>query len=538
MNKKTLILLLVAAIIIGSIFAYYTLFSVKKVKTVVYAYVDSITGIDPSLEFDTGLIILGVVYEPLLYYNPETGKFIPALAESWESNANHTLWTFHLRHNAVFHDGTPVTAEAVKFSIERALKSYLKEGEGAGYIWESVKEIKVIDDYTIQFILKRPERLDLIAAASYGAYIYSPKVLEKSGAKNPLDPALRNWFDSGHEAGSGPYVIEYYNPESEIRLKKFDKWWGWSVVNNPDAPDVVIIKIITDRTSQLNGLRSGQIDIATGIPLGEVKKLVNEGFKVKLETTYHNYVLMFNTRRYPTNITEFRLAIAHSIPWDKVVNLALKGFGRAGSGIIPYAFPGHLNNLTYTYNKTLAVELLKKAGLYGKELKIQIMVEGDYENEVTFAQILKGELDELGIEVEIITAPWDQIVEVGPKVWEKPEEVPHLMINDWWPTIPSPYDYLYNLLHSDVKEWNWAGYDNQYFNQLIEEAWNLEGRDYDKAMELYVQAQLIIYRDAVAINLWDEIQPYVYSSKIEIPDEALNPLYMFVIFFQYVKVKS
>ncbi len=538
--RKPVVVMLVIIVLMTGMLSYYWVYQSARghPRIAIYAYVDPITGIDPSLEFDTGLVVLGVVYEPLLYYNPETGEFIPALAESWESSKNNTVWTFHLRRDAKFHDGTPVTAYAVKFSVERALKAYLEEGEGPGYIWEGVKEIKILDNYTVQFILKRPMRLDLIAAASYGAYIYSPKVLEEAGVSDPLDPALRNWFDQGHEAGSGPYMIEYYNPESEVRLKKFEDWWGWKIVNNPYAPDVVVIKIITDDTSQLNGLKSGAIDIAAGVPLGEIHNLVKNGFKVKNQTTYHNYVLMFNIRRYPTNITEFRLAVAHSIPWDRVVEKALKGFGVPGSGIIPHGFPGHVDNLTYTYNKTLARELLEKAGLYGKHLKIEIMVTGDYENEQVFAEILKGELAELGIEVEIIPAPWDTIVEIGPKVWENPGEVPHLIINDWWPTIPSPYDYLYNLLHSDVKEWNWAGYKNPVFEKLIDEAWEIEGVDYDKALQLYTRAQVIVYNEAVAINLWDEVQPYVYNTRVVLPDEALNPLYMYVIFFQYVQVKG
>ncbi|MCD6301602.1 MAG: ABC transporter substrate-binding protein, partial [Staphylothermus sp.] len=530
---------IIVLIAIGLIaYQYWLRSSEQNLKIVVYAYEDSITGIDPSLEFDTGLVVLGTIYEPLLYYNPEKDELIPALAESWESNENGTIWTFHLRKDAKFHDGTPVTAKAVKFSIERTLKAYVETGEGPGYIWEGVKEIRVIDDYTVQFILDRPMRLDLIAAASYGAYIYSPKVLEYAGVNDPLDPALRNWFDQGNEAGSGPYKITYYNPEAEIRLEKFEEWWGWKVVNNPNAPDIVIIKIVPDSTAQLNGLKSGAIDIATQIPLGEIKNLIKEGYRVRNETTYHNFVLMFNTKRYPTNITEFRLAIAHSIPWDRVVQIALKGFGRPGSGIIPYGFPGHLSNYTYTYNKTLARQLLEKAGLLNKNIKVEIMVENTYEREVAFAEILKGELKEFGIEVEILAKPWDTMVEVGPKVWEDPESAPHMIINDWWPTIPSSYDFLYNLLHSDVKEWNWAGYENEEFENLIDEAWEIEGVDYEHALKLYTKAQDIIYYEVPAINLWDEIQPYVYNPRIELREEALNPLYMFVIFFQYVEVKG
>ncbi len=540
-------IILLIIVIIGVIAGYYLWRSssgggvVSEKKTLlVYAYEDSITGIDPSIEFDTGLVVLGFVYEPLLYYDPLEDKFVPALAVSWEANENHTVWTFHLRKNVYFHDGSPLTAEAVKFSIDRSLKYYEKTGEGPGYIWEGLKEVRIIDNYTVQIIMDRPTRVDLLAAASYGSYIVSPKVLEESGINDPLSPDLKQWFDSGHEAGTGPYMIESYNPESEVKLVKYDKWWGWGVIADKDkAPDILVIKIVLDEVSQENGLRAGQIDIATNVPHSDIESLVREGFKVVNTTTFHNYILMFNTRRYPTNITEFRLAVAHAIPWDRVYREALLGYGRIASGVIPYGFPGHLDNLTYTYNLTLARQLLEKAGLYGKKLKVSIMYEASYGDEERFVSILKSSLAQLGIEVELLPASWDQMAETGPTVWDDPENAPHMIINDWWPTIPSPYDYLYSLLHGESREWNWAGYNNTLFNELIDRAYKLEGSNYEEAMKLYTQAQMIIYRDCPAVALWDEVKPYVYNPEhVSLTEKAFNPLYMYVIFIQYLEVKS
>ncbi|MCC5990324.1 MAG: hypothetical protein LM558_02275 [Thermosphaera sp.] len=132
--------------------------------------------------------------------------------------------------------------------------------------------------------------------------------------------------------------------------------------------------------------------------------------------------------------------------------------------------------------------------------------------------------------------PWSALKDIAKGIWEDPESTPHLIIADWWPTIPSPYDYLYSMFHSESKEWNFAGYENPYFEELIDEAWELEGVDYQAALEKYYQAQKILFDEAVAINLWDEVKPFIYNPKIEIPREAMNPLYMYVIFFQYVRV--
>ncbi|MEM4880289.1 MAG: ABC transporter substrate-binding protein, partial [Desulfurococcaceae archaeon] len=92
------------------------------------------------------------------------------------------------------------------------------------------------------------------------------------------------------------------------------------------------------------------------------------------------------------------------------------------------------------------------------------------------------------------------------------------------------------MFHSESKEWNFAGYENPEFDELIDTAWRYEGSNYEEAMRLYHEAQGMIFEEAVAVNLWDEIRPFIYKPSIDIPESALNPLYMYVIRFEYVKV--
>ncbi len=544
-----LVLAIVVVAVLSIVFYYYSLGGTGEdtggvgKRVVVYAYPDAITGVDPSYEYDTGLVVLGLVYEPLLYYNPLTKEFTPCLAEKWESSSNNTVWTFYLRRDAVFHDGTPVTAEAVKLSI---LRSKAFGSEAAGWIWENLVEIRVIDDYTVQFILDKPTRLDLIASSAYGAYIYSPKFLDVIGVSDYSNVSIDQltseeiikWFNKGNDLGSGPYKIVYYDPENEVRLEKFSDWWGWKLVDNPYAPDVIVIKIVTDPLSQLNGLEAGSIDIASDLPLGEIARLKQSGYNVIEMPTYHNFVLQINTRRFPTNNTLFRKALAHLIPWDRIKDTVLHGYGRIASGIIPYGYPGHLDNLTYSYDLEKARELIRMAGLEGKVKELEIVITVDYEQEENFAQLLKSELAKLGIELKITAVPWEQVVEYGKAVWSDPEKAPHLIINDWWPTYPTPYDYLYNLLSIEVPGWNWAGYNNSLYEELIDKAFKLEGVDYNESLRLYTMAQNIVYDEAPAIGLWDEVKPLATSSRVHIPEKAINPLYMFVIFFQYVEVRG
>ncbi|MEM4903962.1 MAG: ABC transporter substrate-binding protein, partial [Desulfurococcaceae archaeon] len=88
-------------------------------KVIVYASLSEMTSAEPSTEFSNSVMWLPLVYETLVWYDPFKDQFIPALAERWESNPESTEWTFYIRRNAKFHDGSPVNAEAVAFSINR-----------------------------------------------------------------------------------------------------------------------------------------------------------------------------------------------------------------------------------------------------------------------------------------------------------------------------------------------------------------------------------------------------------------------------------
>lgn len=508
--------------------------SVKKVIT--YAYRDAITGIDPGVEFDTGVVVLHLVYEPLLKYDPLKDEFTPLLAVSWEK-INDTTWLFVLRDGVKFQDGTPLNAEAVKFSIERARDIYSETGKGPGYVWSCIEEVIVVNKTTVLFKLSYPARVDLIASGAYGAFIYSPKVVEYSGATSPTDPKLEEWFNEGNAVGTGPYKLASYRPESEVRLVKNNDWWGWKEIDNPSPPDEVIIKIIETPEAQESGLRAKSIDVATNIPRASIPGLESQGYSKVVIPSYHNFILVFNTQRYPTNIAEVRKAIAYAIPYDELINTVLRGYGRIGSGLVPYSFPGYIGNLTYKHDLSLAQKLLEEAGLV-ERISLEIVITLGYEEEEKFASLLKNSLANLGIELTITSLPWEFVKERGASVWVNPNEAPHLIINDWWPTYPSPYEYYY-IFHKDNREWNWAGYEDEEYSQIIDEAFVLEGIDWAKSMELYMEAAQTIFNNVIAINLWDMMHIYVYDGgRLMLREEAFNPLYSYVIFFQYVEVKT
>ena len=511
-----------------------------KKTVIIYASLSEMTTCDPSTEFSNSVLWLPLVYEPLLWYDPIEDKFIPALAEKWGSKENGSIWIFYLRKDAKFHDGTPVTAQAVAASINRTITL----GEGAAYIWEPVKEVKAVDDYTVEFILKYPAPLDKIAAACYAAYIFSPKVVEYAGAENLADPKVAEWFNAGNDVGSGPYKLVKWDPENEVILEKWPDWWGWKLPNYPmksdKAPDVFIVKIVKDAVTQERLVLSGDIHIAEYVPLDDIDVIKeNPSVQVVSKPCFQNLIMQLNTKKPPLDNPLVRKAIAHAIPYEEIVKVARSDIARVASGILPYGFWGHFDNLTYTYDLELAKKLLADAGYPNGIPRTLILVytAGDIYEKRT-SELIAASLSKIGIKVDIRPMSWEEQWALAQSGWENPEGAQDLFIMYWWPDVISPITYLYNLCHSESKAFNLCYYENSTFDELIMKAYELEGTNKEKALQLYYKAQKILYDDVPIVGLWDSVDVRVAVADIGNLEKAVNPAYPTVIFAQVLSVEK
>lgn len=507
-------------------------------KIVTYASLSEMTTADPSTDFSNSILWMAVVYEPLLWYSPLDNKFIPALAESYERNANSTIWTFHLRKNVKFHDGTPLTSVAVKFSIERTIAL----GQGAAFIWDPVDHIETPDNYTVVFHLKYPAALNKIAASSYGAWIFSPKVVELAGASNATDPKVASWFNSGNDDGTGPYKLAKWDPENEVILQKFNDWWGWKDPNYPlksnNPPDTFIVKIVKDATTQERLVQSGDISIAEYVPLDDIGSLKNNpNLQVVMKPSFQNLLLFINTKKAPLDNVLVRKAIAHAIPFKDIVTIARNGYANVSSGPIPHGMWGHFDNLTYSYNITLAKELLAKAGYPNGINRTLLLVytAGDIYEQRT-SELIKSTLAKIGINIDVRPMSWEEQWSLAQSGWNNPNAAQDLFIMYWWPTYITPFDFLYNMFHSSSKSFNLGYYTNSEFDKTIEDAIYWEGIDPIKSLQLYYKAQRMLYDDVPAIPLWDMIDIRVARANIQGLDKAINPAYPTVIFPQILSV--
>lgn len=477
----------------------------------------NITTWDPVKSFSTEALYMANMYEQLLRVNP-TGsaeQFTPLLAESWEVSDDGLSWTFNLRPGVTFHDGEPLTAEAVKMSIEAAA-----ERGGASFIWAPLDSVEVIDDLTVQVNLSYAAPLDLIASSLYGAWIVSPKALEAAAADE-------NYFEAGLEAGTGPYMLESYTPDQEVLLTKFDDYWGgWQ----EDQFDKVLVLITPEAVQQQQMLEGGEVDLALRIPQENYVDFENrEGYTLIEEPSFFNYVGFFNTLRPPLDNPTVRQALSYATPYQDIIDVGTLGYGTQARGPVPAGiWPYSENVMQYNYDPDRAKELLTEAGYPDGGFDLRLTYAAENQTEERFAPLIRDAYADLGINVEIEPILFNQ-------QWEEaksdPENAQDMFLLLYWPTYSDAgTDNLWSMFHSsEAPFFNLSYWNNEQFDQLIDDAAALTVTDPETSFQMYEEAQNLLVEEAPALFLFDTTAPFVIPDTIEGFEYNIN--YPFATFF-------
>jgi len=484
-------------------------------KNMVYSSPYGITTLDPSVSYSTEAQYLANIYETLIRVNPPGSKemFKYILATSFTASEDGLEYTFNLRKGVKFHDGTPFTAEAVKFSIERTRKI----GKGAAFIWGDLKEVQIVDEFTAKIILNSPAPLPLIAASANGSYIMSPSV----GGKGP------EWFDQGNDAGSGPYTLKNYKSGESWILAKFDDYWGGWAGKHVEN---ILVKYTKDGLVQLKMLQSNEAMLAGRLPIDSYAKVrAAENTKVLDGPSYVNYMAFFNTTRSPLDRQKVRKALAHAIPYDDIVKIGFDGMATQARGPVPKGQFGHSEKVfQYEYDLEKAKRLLAQAGFPDGGFKLTLTYAAENVSEGRFAPLIQSEFKKLGIDVEVKGIVWTQQWAMAKG---DPAEAQDIFLLMWWPTYSDPYETLYSLLHNEKGKpvWNLAYYVNPAYDNMIRKAYEATGSDPVTALDLYIQAQNIAQKDAPVAWLVDIMATWPMNSRLQ--GMVINPAYPTTPFF-------
>ena len=480
--------------------------------------------LDPSIEYSNGIMVLQNVYETLTHYDPELGEVVPMLATSWTSNEDGTVWVFQIRDDVTFHDGSPLTAQQVVNSFNRSMDL----GQGGAYIWDAVLaenggSVEATGDYEVTITCGYPCAVDLVVSSAYAAYIMSDSVIDQDA----------EYFNEGHDGGTGPYTIAQANGDSVVLTAFPDYRGGWT-----DAQyKYVYIREVAESSARRQMLETGEAQIACDFSATDLEALeaqTDKVYTVKAET-FNNIIMFINTAVEPGSNADFRLALAYAFPYAEVVNEVLNGNARQSVGTVPAGLWGHSDEVfQYSLDMDKAKEYLDKSGVDPSGVKLTVSYTTGDDSYASALQLYQVNLRQLGIDLELKSMEWDQ-------QWAEAQNTDPAARQDmflfiWWPDYADPVSWFTSLLHSeDEIVYNLSYVHDEALDALIDEAVELTVTDREAAEADYIEAQQILAEEAYYLNLYDQVHNYVVSNAVE--GVAENPAYSYAVDYYNVTAK-
>lgn len=466
--------------------------------------------LDPAVSMDNASWkVTYPCYDRLVQYKTVDGKSVtevePMLAESWSVNSQGTEWTFKLRKDAKFQDGSQVDAKAVKFSIDRVLK--IKKGP-ADY-FPALKSVEVIDDFTVKFVLSKPFPPFVFTLATNAASVINPKVMEKE-----KDGDMGSAYLAEHTMGSGAYNLTEWNREQTMKLQASENYWGSKV-----ALKTIVLKCIKDPSAQRLQLESGDLDIAEGIPVDQLESLKsNDKVQIIESNSFNISYLYINNKKESLDKVKVRQAINYAIDRKAIIDGAVKGKGISLKGPIPEGLWGYDKDLTgYSLNIEKAKQLLVEAG-YKDGMTLKLLY-SDYKNFwEAEALMIQENLGKVGIKVELEKVAWATLRD---KVDRADFD---LCLGAWSPDYADPHMFMTYLYDSRMfgLAGNRAFYKNDKVDELLRRAENVS--EQAERLKLYQEAQKIVVEEAPYALLFQtnsmvpmgkNVQGFAYNPMLE-----------------------
>lgn len=440
----------------------------KGEKVLVYGSGDY-TSINPAL-YEHGEIN-SLLFNGLTAHDKDN-NIEPALAESWEYDKENLTYTFHLRKDVKWHDGEPFTAADVKYTYE-----IIKDPEVGSEIatnYEDIKNIEVVDDYTVKMVLQN-ENVALLDYLTVGVI---PKHILDGQDITTSDFNIK-------PIGTGPYKLSSWDEGQSITLVKNEEYFR----NDPKI-DKIIFKIVEDSKARVIQLKSGELDLAQVTPKDIVTFENNDDYVVDIMKTadYRGIMYNFNNPLFAEN-RELPNALSYAIDRQAMVDSILLGYGEVAYSPIQM---GNYNNTDiekFDYNPDKSKELLEVAGwkqnsdgIYeknGTKLSFEIVCKEGDQVRLDMANFAAQELKAIGADVKVV---------VNSKIdWENQDS---FLIG--WGSPFDPDDHTYKVFSSNGGA-NYSAYSNKKIDELLTKA--RETDVYEERLKYYKEFQEEMTKD-------------------------------------------
>jgi len=438
---------------------------------------------DPHMHFQRVGILMNInMYDSLLHKTPNL-QYEPSLATEWRA-LNDTAWEFKLRKGVKFHNGDPFSAEDVKFSFDRVLDPATKSPQYGNI--RAIKEVKIIDDYTVHLVTDKPFPLLLERVVFFP--IIPKKYFEKVGARVFAEQA---------PAGTGPYKFVEWKRDQYLRMERFAEHW-----RGPAPIKHFIIRVIPETSTQAAELKTGGVDIIRNLSPDLMPDLkANPNTSVSTAPILRTHYVALDMRGPPFDKKEVRQAANYAIDRQAIIDKLMGSLGRIVPTVInPMAFGFDPTVEAYSYDPKKARELLRQAGYpNGVDITLHTGLPGAWYRQM--AEAITEMLSEVGLRTNLKI--WDP----GP-AWDKFFQGEGKATNGFYGSwgYYSTFDadaILHPLYHTEPGGWVGKWYTRiPGLDELIDEARST--LDSEKRLATYAKLQRLIKEEAPSIFLWHQ----------------------------------
>ena len=421
-------------------------------------------------------------------------NIIPELAKSYSLSDDGLTYTFKLRNDVLFHDGSKMTAADVKYSFETIINP--DTGAVNKPVFNSVAAIETPDDYTVKIRMNQINAPFLGRLAALGAGAIIPKGSADIQGETPI--------------GAGPLKFVRREFGNEVELERFDEYW-----NGASCIDRLIAREVTEPTVRLTGLRTGEMHLINDIPTDRIEEIKADDSLQVLSWSHGVFDFVNLSYQFePFKDERVRLAIDYLIDKETLLQGALWGQGKTE------ASPGFTSSASYNnglkqrpQDIEKAKALLAEAGYGPGDLKVVFKATTNYPYHVEAAQILVEWFRMAGIELTIEQLTWADWLS---QVWvDKDFQMSMMNFNSIWEE-----DFLYYSLYNSTGGFNYRGINDPIIDDLTEKA--RVTVDTTERAEIYKEVQQRVFDKVHDIVVWHRNSSFGAQKNIGGLDTLVN----------------
>ncbi|QUS35074.1 ABC transporter substrate-binding protein [Falsirhodobacter algicola] len=483
---------------------------------IIVTYKDDVATLDPAIGYDwQNWSMIKSVFDGLMDYVPGTTELRPGLAESYEISEDGTVYTFTLRTGVRFHNGREMTADDVKYSLDRVTDP-ATQSPGAGFFgsikgYDAVADgsasglegVSVVDPRTVRIELSRPDATFLHVMALNFASIVPKEAVEEYGS------------DFGkHPVGTGAFALEDWTIGQKLVFRKNADYWRSGV----PYLDSITFEVGQEPIVALLRLQKGEVDVpGDGIPpakFNEVMSNPDEAARVVTGGQLHTGYITLNVNMPPFDDVEVRQAINMAINKDRIVQM-INGRATPANQLLPPSMPGYTKDYDgYPFDPEKAKEMLAEAGLPdGFDTELYVM---NTDPNPRIAQAIQQDLSAIGVRAEIRALAQANVIEAG----GTPDTAPMIWSGGmaWIADFPDPSNFYGPILGcAGAVEggWNWSWYCNPDLDAMAAEADSItDPARQDERLQKWSDVYMKVMEDAPWVPVFNENRYTMKSARM------------------------